>query len=94
MATEQRQRQVQFGQTVYDEDGNELGRVREFRDEGFLVTTVEGVSTLSQAESKAGEKTLLWRCAECGEVGDIEDVPQMCPSCGASGESIYYYQED
>jgi len=58
------------------------------------VTTVEGVSTLTQAESKAGEKTLLWRCAECGELGDIDAVPQMCPSCGASGESIYYHQED
>lgn len=94
MAAEQRERQVHFGQTVYDEDGHELGRVQEFKEDGFLVTTSEGVSTLAQAESKAGEKTLIWRCGECGEVGDIDDVPELCPSCGASGESIYYYQED
>ena len=56
------------------------------------MTTVESVSTLTQAESKAGEKTLLWRCAECGELGDIDDVPRLCPSCGGSGESIYYYR--
>ena len=58
------------------------------------VTTVEGVSTLTQAESKAGEKTLLWRCAECGELGDIDDVPRTSPSYGAPGESIRYYRED
>ena len=63
-------------------------------DGGFYVTNQEGVSTSEQAQSKAGEKTLMWRCGECGEVGDIDDVPAMCPSCGASGESISYLQED
>jgi rubrerythrin len=94
MATEGRERKVRFGQTVYDAEGEELGRVQEVDDRGFYVTTLESVSTTSQAESKAGEKTLLWRCGECGEVGDVDDVPQLCPSCGASGESIYYHQED
>ena len=97
MATEQRnrrERSVRFVETVYDADGEELGRVRDVQADGFYVTTVEGVSTVSQAESKAGEKTLLWRCGECGEIGDIDDVSQLCPSCGASGESIYYWQED
>ena len=61
---------------------------------GFYVTTVEGVAGASQAESRAGGKTLLWRCGGCGEVGDIEAVPRLCPSCGPSGESIYYWQED
>ena len=94
MASEQRQRQVQFGQTVYDDDGEELGRVRAFDDSGFYVAVTEGVSTLSQAESKAGEKTLMWRCWECGEMGQIDDIPESCPSCGAPSEEIYYWQED
>jgi rubrerythrin len=84
---------VRFGQTVYDV-GEEVGRVQDVQKRGFYVTTVEGVSTTSQAERKAGEKTLLWRCGECGEIGDIEDVPPLCPSSGATGESIYYCQED
>ena len=79
-----------FGRTVYDEDGDELGRVQRFEEGGFHATTAEGVSTLAQAESKASEKTLLWRCAECGGLGDIGDVPQICPSCGASGEGYCY----
>lgn len=94
MAIEQQQSKVRFGQTVYDREGNELGRVRNLDDGGFYVTTDEGVSTASQAHSKAGEKTLMWRCGECGEIGDIDDVPSLCPSCGASGESISYLQED
>lgn len=94
MAIEQKPPNVRFGQTVYDGDGNELGHVRNFGDGGFYVTTMEGVSTSSQAESKAGEKTLMWRCEECGEIGDIDEIPDMCPSCGASGESISYLQED
>ncbi len=95
MAIEHRQQSgVRVGQTVYDAEGNELGRVRNLDDGGFYVTTEDGVSTREQAESKAGEKTLMWRCEECGEVGHIDDVPSMCPSCGASGESISYLQED
>ena len=69
MVSDRRQRQVKFGQTVYDGDGNELGRVRNLDDGGFYVTNQEGVSTSEQAQSKAGEKTLMWRCDECGEVG-------------------------
>lgn len=66
-----------IGRTIYDEDGDELGRVRRFEDGGFHVTTAEGVSTLAWAESKPGEKTPLWRCAECGESGDST----TCRSC-------------
>ncbi|WP_336135056.1 DUF7130 family rubredoxin-like protein [Natronomonas amylolytica] len=94
MSTEEQQPHVRFGQTVYDDEGNELGQVRNFGDDGFYVSMLEGVSTASQAESKAGEKTLMWRCMECGEVGEIDDIPDMCPSCGASGESIAYLEED
>jgi Zn finger protein HypA/HybF involved in hydrogenase expression len=94
MALERERSEVVFGQSVYDGDGNELGRVRNLDDGGFYVTMEAGVSTREQAESKAGEKTLMWRCDECGEVGHIDEVPSMCPSCGASGESISYLQED
>ena len=38
MASEQRHRQVKFGQTVYDEDGNELGHVQRFDEGGFYVS--------------------------------------------------------
>lgn len=94
MATERTERTVEFGETVYDEDGEPLGRVSNFANGGFYVSTHHRVSPSSQAESKAGEKTLMWRCGECGEMGDIKNIPQLCPSCGASGESIYYLQED
>ncbi len=94
MASEQREREVVFGETVYDADGNELGRVRAYDDAGFYVTSAEGISTLTQAESKAGEKTLMWRCWNCGEVGRIDEIPDSCPSCGAPGEDLYYWQED
>jgi rubrerythrin len=94
MAGKQTHHEVQFGESVYDSDGNQLGRVRNVAEGGFYVSTDEGVSVSTQAESKAGEKTLMWQCGECGEMGDIEDVPSMCPSCGASGESIHYLEED
>jgi len=55
---------VKFGQTVYNGDGNELGRVRQFEEGGCYVTTAEGVSTSVPAKSQAGEKTLLWRCGD------------------------------
>jgi hypothetical protein len=40
--------QLTFGQTVYDEDGNELGRVRGFDQHGFYVTLEEGIEALSE----------------------------------------------
>lgn len=94
MSIERERQRVRVGQRVYDGDGNELGQVRNLDDGGFYVSSVEGISTASQASSKAGEKTLMWQCGECGEIGEIDQVPSMCPSCGASGESIGYLQED
>lgn len=88
---------LQFGQTVYDDEGNELGTIRGFDDSGFYVSTSEGVVDLSEkreAESMAGEKELMWRCWECGELGRISDIPASCPSCGAPKEELYYWQED
>ena len=95
MATEQQQ--VSFGETVYDEEGNELGRVRGLDEHGFYVTTTAGVVAMSvehEADTKAGIKELHWRCWECGEIGAIDEMPETCPNCGASEEELYYWQQD
>lgn len=96
MATEQQQ-QVSFGETVYDEEGNELGRVRGLDEHGFYVTTGEGVIAMSvehEADTKSGIKELQWRCWDCGEIGAIEEMPETCPNCGAPEEDLYYWQQD
>ena len=77
-----------FGQTVCDENGDELGRVRRFEDGGFHMMTAEGVSTLAWAEGKPGERTPLWRCTDCGELGDVDDVPRLCLSCGGFASKL------
>lgn len=90
-------RQVSFGETVYDEDGNELGRVRGLDEHGFYVTSAEGVAAMSMghdAGSKSGIKELQWRCWECGEIGNIDEMPTTCPNCGAPEEELYYWQQD
>jgi len=94
MAFTHERSEVVFGQSVSDGDGNELGRVRNLDDGGFHVATEPGVWTPEQAQSKAGEKTHVWRCDECGEVGGIDDVPSICPACDASGKSISDLLED
>ena len=87
-----------IGTTVYDDEGNELGSVRGFDEDGFFVSTRSGIDSLSVTHERAGhsfgEAELMWRCAECGEVGDIHAMPDECPSCGAPKEDIYYWTED
>lgn len=88
-----------FGQTVYDEAGNELGRVRGFDEHGFYVTLEDGTERLPEEHVRAGhefgEAELMWRCWECGEMGDIDDdIPDTCPNCGTGKEDIYYWTED
>ncbi|WP_254765159.1 DUF7130 family rubredoxin-like protein [Natrinema marinum] len=90
---------LSFGQTVYDEDGNELGRIRGFEQSGFFVTTREGAEALSVDHARAGhefgEAELMWRCMECGEMGDIDDgLPDECPNCGTEKENLMYWTED
>lgn len=90
-------REISFGESVYDAEGNELGRVRGVDEHGFYVTTSEGVVALSvehEADSMGGEKELIWRCWECGAVGKLSDIPTGCPDCGAPKEEIYYWRED
>jgi len=90
---------LMFGQAVYDDSGNELGRVRGFDEHGFYVTLEDGVEGLSEEHIRAGhefgEAELMWRCWECGEMGDIDDdIPETCPNCGTKKEDIYYWTED
>jgi rubrerythrin len=96
---EDAERRISFGETVYDEEGNELGSVRGLDEHGFYVSTGEGVVAMSmehEASSKAGVKELHWRCWECGELGRLEgtDLPETCPSCGSPKEELYYWQQD
>ena len=87
---------VDFGQTVYDDD-NPLGTVRGFDEHGFYVVTADGVAALSSEYTTAGttgQAELMWRCWECGEIGDVAEVPDAGPSCGAPREDIYYWTED
>ena len=63
-----------FGQTVYDEDGTELGTIRGFDKHGFYVTVEEGIQALAddhRTTGPAGEAELMWRCWECGAMGEI-----------------------
>jgi rubrerythrin len=90
---------VNYGQTVYDEDGNALGRVRGFERSGFFVTTREGAEGMSVEHARSGhefgEAHLMWRCMECGEMGEIDDgLPDECPNCGTEREDLMYWTED
>ncbi|MFC4450556.1 DUF7130 family rubredoxin-like protein [Halorussus aquaticus] len=91
--------QLDLGQSVYDDDGNEIGQIRGFERGGFFVTTREGVESLSVEHSRAGheygEGELMWRCTECGEMGEIDDgIPDECPNCGEPKEALMYWTED
>jgi predicted RNA-binding Zn-ribbon protein involved in translation (DUF1610 family) len=89
---------VDVGQRVFDEEGTELGTVRGIDDDGFLVSTREGIEALSVAHEHSspvvGEAELMWRCSDCGEMGEITALPETCPNCGAPREEIYYYVDD
>lgn len=90
---------VGVGQTVYTESGRKLGTVRGFDEDGFYVTTREGIVSLSIEHERAGhefgEGELMWRCSNCGEMGDLDEgMPDECPNCGVPREDIYYWTED
>ncbi|QDX40283.1 rubredoxin-like domain-containing protein [Salarchaeum sp. JOR-1] len=91
--------EVALGATIYNDDGHKLGTVRGFDEDGFYVTTREGVESLSIEHERAGhefgEAELTWRCSECGEMADLHDgLPEECPSCGAEKEQLFYWTED
>jgi rubrerythrin len=88
---------LSIGTTVYDEEGNELGRVRGLDDAGFYVRARDpsGKMTLERARDIFGKAYVMWRCWECGEMGRLDgDLPDECPSCGAEKEELYYWAED
>jgi|GEM_PF-173835 rubrerythrin len=92
-------RELDFGQTVYDEDGNEIGHIRGIERSGFFVTTREGAEAMSVGHARSGqsfgEAELMWRCMECGEMGNIEGgLPDECPNCGTEREDLMYWTED
>lgn len=90
---------VDFGDTLYTEDGEPIGTVRGIEGGGVFVSTREGVEALSIEHARSGqsfgEAELMWRCTECGEMGDIEGgLPDECPNCGAEKEALMYWTED
>ncbi|MFB6135984.1 MAG: rubredoxin-like domain-containing protein [Halobacteriaceae archaeon] len=89
---------VGVGATVYDGEGNALGTVRGFDEDGFFVTIREGVASMSIEHERSGhefgEAELMWRCSDCGALGDLEELPDECPNCGAPAEHIYWWTED
>jgi hypothetical protein len=92
--TDQESGDLQFGTTVYDADGEELGQVRGFDESGFYVSVGEGTDIPDVAHDDAGSGDTMWRCWECGEMGTIERMPDACPACGAGREDLYYWKED
>lgn len=94
MSQETEKREVRAGKTVFDAEGEKLGVVRGFDQDGFYVTADSSVETLSPEPKQRERDVLMWRCWECGEMGKIADIPEECPSCGAPKEDIYYWQED
>ena len=91
--------QLDLGQTIYDENGTELGEIRGFESGGFFVTTREGIESLSVEHARSGhdfgEATLMWRCTNCGEMGELDEgLPDECPNCGEPKEALMYWTED
>lgn len=91
--------QLGLGTGVYTEDGERIGRIRGFDEDGFYVTRREGLEGMSVEHVRSGhefgEAHLMWRCLECGEMGALDDeLPEACPSCGSGREEIYYWTED
>ena len=90
---------ISIGETLYNEEGEEVGTVRGIEESGAYLTTREGVEGLSQEHARSGqafgEAELMWRCTQCGEMGEIEDgLPEECPNCGSPKEDLMYWTED
>jgi len=87
------QSRLTVGRTVYDADGTALGTIRGVDEDGFFVTTRDGIEVLSIEHERAGhefgEAELVWRCSQCGAVGDLDEMPEGCPDCGAPREDLY-----
>jgi len=90
---------VTFGETVYNSEGESLGRIRGMEEGGFFVSTRTGVEHLSVEHARSGhdfgEAELMWRCTVCGEMGEIDEgLPDTCPGCNNGKENLMYWTED
>ncbi|MFC7047178.1 hypothetical protein ACFQH6_18830 [Halobacteriaceae archaeon GCM10025711] len=107
--TAERALSIEPGDVVYTEDGDALGVVSGFTDDGVEVdipeddepvgSDVEPGPGTADRETKPGQEFgegyLMWRCDECGEMGDLEaGLPEACPNCGAPKNALYRTQED
>lgn len=94
-----RAQSLDLGMPVFDQAGNELGRLRGIHKDGFFVTTRDGIESMSVQHLRAGgtfgEAELMWRCTVCGEMGEIGDaLPSSCPNCDTEREDLMYWTED
>jgi len=91
---------VEPGETIYDDDGQALGRVTGMTDDGFKVEPVDPDDPRGDDQEElpgqgAGEGYIMWRCGECGKMGELDDgIPSTCPNCGAPGEALAEAVED
>ena len=88
---------VEIDQPIFDESGEELGRVRGLDSAGFyvLATGSKEHVPITDVRDITGTAYLMWRCWNCGEMGEIEDnLPNRCPNCNAPKEDLYYWAED
>ncbi|SEO59389.1 hypothetical protein SAMN04487948_103397 [Halogranum amylolyticum] len=90
---------VSIGTTVYTEGGDPIGTIRGLGDDGFFVTTRDGIESLSIEHERSGhefgEAELVWRCGDCGEMDKLTDnLPKRCPNCDAPRENLFYWTED
>lgn len=91
--------QIKPGETLYSDDGTEIGTVRGLEKGGVFVTLRDGVESLSIEHARSGhsfgEAELMWRCMDCGEMGEIDEgIPENCPNCNAHREELMYWTED
>ena len=92
---------IDAGTAVYTEDGEKLGEIDGFTEQGFEVAVTGQDSASDPSEDREpgkefGEGYLMWRCDNCGEMGELGDdgMPEECPNCGAAKEDLYRYTED
>jgi hypothetical protein len=91
--------EVDFGEVLYTEDGQPVGRIRGVEAGGAFVSFREGMGGLSVEHARSGhefgEAELVWRCTGCGEMGEIDaGLPEGCPECGEPKEALMYWTED
>jgi rubrerythrin len=91
---------IEFGDSLYTEDGVEVGIVQGIDEGRVIVSLREGAEVLGlerhqKSGQSFGEAELMWRCMNCGEMGEIEDgLPEECPNCGVEKEELMYWTED